>query len=46
MQIFCKETQAHLDMNPHLKEKGGNDGKHLPNITAYVRNQFICINSM
>lgn len=21
MQIFCKETQAHLDMNPHLKEK-------------------------
>lgn len=28
MQIFCKETQAHLDMNPHLKEKSsGNDGK-------------------
>ncbi|XP_061397805.1 sine oculis-binding protein homolog [Musca vetustissima] len=22
MQIFCKETQAHLDMNPHLKEQG------------------------
>ncbi|CAD7087845.1 unnamed protein product [Hermetia illucens] len=22
MQIFCKETQAHLDMNPHLKDKG------------------------
>lgn len=22
MQIFCKETQAHLDMNPHLKETG------------------------
>lgn len=22
MQLFCKETQAHLDMNPHLKEKG------------------------
>ncbi|XP_055592101.1 sine oculis-binding protein homolog B [Uranotaenia lowii] len=21
MQIFCNETQAHLDMNPHLKEK-------------------------
>lgn len=21
MQIFCKETQAHLEMNPHLKEK-------------------------
>lgn len=21
MQLFCKETQAHLDMNPHLKEK-------------------------
>lgn len=27
MQIFCKETQAHLDMNPHLKGKGvDNDG--------------------
>ncbi|XP_037049153.1 sine oculis-binding protein homolog [Bradysia coprophila] len=27
MQIFCKETQAHLDMNPHLKDKGSaNDG--------------------
>ncbi|XP_011187963.1 uncharacterized protein LOC105215642 [Zeugodacus cucurbitae] len=22
MQIFCKETQAHLDMNPHLREQG------------------------
>ncbi|XP_037941282.1 sine oculis-binding protein homolog, partial [Teleopsis dalmanni] len=22
MQIFCKETQAHLDMNPHLRDKG------------------------
>ncbi|XP_067627327.1 sine oculis-binding protein homolog A isoform X2 [Eurosta solidaginis] len=22
MQIFCKETQAHLDMNPHLRERG------------------------
>lgn len=21
MQIFCRETQAHLEMNPHLKEK-------------------------
>lgn len=30
MQIFCKETQAHLDMNPHLKEKGnGKDGKFI-----------------
>lgn len=28
MQIFCKETQAHLDMNPHLKDKGSaNDGE-------------------
>uniref|UniRef100_A0A1B0CMA1 Uncharacterized protein n=1 Tax=Lutzomyia longipalpis TaxID=7200 RepID=A0A1B0CMA1_LUTLO len=26
MQIFCKETQAHLDMNPHLKEKGASSG--------------------
>lgn len=22
MQLFCKETQAHIDMNPHLKDKG------------------------
>ncbi|KAL9874680.1 sine oculis-binding protein isoform 1-T10 [Glossina fuscipes fuscipes] len=22
MQIFCKETQAHLDMNPQLREQG------------------------
>lgn len=29
MQIFCKETQAHLDMNPHLKEKGGTDGNQI-----------------
>lgn len=33
MQIFCKETQAHLDMNPHLMlEKAGDpskDGKRL-----------------
>lgn len=21
MQIFCRETQAHLDLNPHLREK-------------------------
>jgi hypothetical protein len=21
MQIFCRETQAHLELNPHLKEK-------------------------
>ncbi|XP_058055372.1 sine oculis-binding protein homolog A [Anopheles bellator] len=26
MQIFCNETQAHLEMNPHLKEKGSSAG--------------------
>ncbi|XP_058826679.1 sine oculis-binding protein homolog [Topomyia yanbarensis] len=26
MQIFCNETQAHLDMNPHLKEKSVSTG--------------------
>ncbi|KAL1374309.1 hypothetical protein pipiens_018156 [Culex pipiens pipiens] len=26
MQIFCNETQAHLDMNPHLKEKSTSAG--------------------
>ncbi|EAA00766.4 AGAP011815-PA, partial [Anopheles gambiae str. PEST] len=27
MQIFCNETQAHLEMNPHLKEKSTSAGK-------------------
>uniref|UniRef100_A0AAG5DJ23 Sine oculis-binding protein homolog n=1 Tax=Anopheles atroparvus TaxID=41427 RepID=A0AAG5DJ23_ANOAO len=26
MQIFCNETQAHLEMNPHLKEKSTSAG--------------------
>ncbi|XP_050090265.1 uncharacterized protein LOC126574242 [Anopheles aquasalis] len=26
MQIFCNETQAHLEMNPHLKEKSSPAG--------------------
>ncbi|XP_052873139.1 sine oculis-binding protein homolog B [Anopheles cruzii] len=26
MQIFCNETQAHLEMNPHLKERGSSAG--------------------
>lgn len=25
MQIFCRETQAHLDLNPHLKDKLTNE---------------------
>lgn len=27
MQIFCRETQAHLELNPHLKEKQNVGGK-------------------
>lgn len=27
MQIFCRETQAHLELNPHLKEKKEAGGK-------------------
>lgn len=27
MQIFCRETQAHLELNPHLKEKKSVEGK-------------------
>lgn len=27
MQIFCRETQAHLELNPHLKEKNDAGGK-------------------
>ncbi|XP_058128401.1 sine oculis-binding protein homolog A [Anopheles ziemanni] len=26
MQIFCNETQAHLELNPHLKEKSSSAG--------------------
>lgn len=27
MQIFCRETQAHLELNPHLKDKSDSGGK-------------------
>lgn len=27
MQIFCRETQAHLELNPHLKDKNESGGK-------------------
>lgn len=27
MQIFCRETQAHLELNPHLKEKIDSSGE-------------------
>lgn len=27
MQIFCRETQAHLELNPHLKDKNETAGK-------------------
>ncbi len=32
MQIFCRETQAHLDLNPHLKEKPVIEGGMLGNL--------------
>lgn len=41
MQIFCKETQAHLDMNPHLKEQGleaANNGANLITPDLWLRN--------
>lgn len=47
MQIFCRETQAHLELNPHLKEKkdaGGKEGKkneHLDSLLNKLRN-FCC----
>lgn len=37
MQIFCKETQAHLDMNPHLKDNFKTSGK----MNALFTVQFI-----
>ncbi|XP_073812436.1 sine oculis-binding protein [Musca autumnalis] len=41
MQIFCKETQAHLDMNPHLKEQGleaANNGANLITPDLWLKN--------
>ncbi|XP_065367789.1 sine oculis-binding protein homolog A [Calliphora vicina] len=41
MQIFCKETQAHLDMNPHLKEQGleaASNGANLITPDLWLRN--------
>lgn len=38
MQIFCKETQAHLDMNPHLKEKGKTSNETLITPDLWLRN--------
>lgn len=32
MQIFIKETQAHLEMNPHLIEKGGDTNLITPEL--------------
>lgn len=38
MQIFCKETQAHLDMNPHLKEKGKGSLNNLITPDLWLKN--------
>lgn len=38
MQIFCKETQAHLDLNPHLKEKGKASNDNLITPDLWMRN--------
>lgn len=38
MQVFCKETQAHLDMNPHLKDKGKSSGEALITPDLWMRN--------
>lgn len=38
MQIFCKETQAHLDLNPHLKEKGKSSNDNLITPDLWMRN--------
>ncbi|XP_059607745.1 sine oculis-binding protein homolog [Phlebotomus argentipes] len=38
MQIFCKETQAHLDMNPHLKDKGAGGSGNLITPDLWLRN--------
>ncbi|XP_017149105.1 sine oculis-binding protein homolog A isoform X2 [Drosophila miranda] len=40
MQIFCNETQAHLDMNPHLRDQGLEAGSEAGLITPdlWLRN--------
>lgn len=38
MQIFCKETQAHLDLNPHLKDKGNISHDNLITPDLWMRN--------
>lgn len=38
MQIFCKETQAHLDLNPHLKEKAKSSNDSLITPDLWMRN--------
>ncbi|XP_053685583.1 sine oculis-binding protein homolog [Sabethes cyaneus] len=38
MQIFCNETQAHLDMNPHLKEKSTSTGGNLITPDLWLKN--------
>ncbi|XP_055318074.1 sine oculis-binding protein homolog isoform X2 [Sitodiplosis mosellana] len=38
MQIFCKETQAHLDLNPHLKDKGKSSNENLITPDLWMRN--------
>lgn len=38
MQLFCKETQAHLDMNPHLKEKGVDKPESLITPELWMKN--------
>lgn len=38
MQIFCKETQAHLDLNPHLKDAGKASNENLITPDLWMRN--------
>lgn len=38
MQIFIKETQAHLEMNPHLRDKGSTSGNNWITPELWLRN--------
>lgn len=38
MQIFIKETQAHLEMNPHLMEQGEESGSNLITPELWLKN--------
>lgn len=48
MQIFCRETQAHLDMNPHLKDKSQEEGLLIEIVLSFkfLSKRFFILDSL